>query len=150
MNTSATGNILANGGGSRLNFGADAVLDALGFVSVAANENGNVTATNLTLTAGGNVFLSTGAGSSIIVDGTLLAVAGGTASLSDDNTGGSIRATDFAIAGSQIVSGAQIDATNSATFTTEGLANFLGTVRAPTITVTSGDIDIASGGSLGV
>ena len=150
VNASATGNIVANGGGSRLNFGADAVLDALGFVSVAANENGNVTASNLTLTAGGNVFLSTGAGSSIIVDGTLLAVAGGTASLSDDDTGGSIRATDIAIAGSQIVSGARISATNSATFTTDGLANFLGTVSAPTIAVTSGDINIASGGSLGV
>src|SRR5207302_3582581 len=79
LTASAIGNIEANGGGSALNFADGAVLDAGGYVSVAANENGDVLASNLTLNAGGNVFLSTAAGASILVDGTLAANAGGTA-----------------------------------------------------------------------
>jgi hypothetical protein len=41
-------------------------------------------------------------------------------------------------------------AANTATFSAAGLARFLGAVTVPTITVTSGDIDVATGASLGV
>ena len=43
-----------------------------------------------------------------------------------------------------------VDAPGSASFTAGGLASFTGDVSSPTITVTSSDIDIAEGASLGV
>jgi hypothetical protein len=43
-----------------------------------------------------------------------------------------------------------VNASTSASFTAGGLASFTGIVQSPTITVTSGDIDIADGASLGV
>ena len=43
-----------------------------------------------------------------------------------------------------------VDADGTATFTAVGLASFLGAVAVPTITVTSSDINVPSGGSLGV
>ncbi|WP_344698926.1 hypothetical protein [Sphingomonas limnosediminicola] len=43
-----------------------------------------------------------------------------------------------------------VEASDSASFTAGGLASFFGTVSAPTITVTSGDINVADGASLGV
>ena len=44
----------------------------------------------------------------------------------------------------------RVDASQSVDFTAGGLADFEGTVSAPTITVTSGDINVAAGASLGV
>ncbi|MDL2340013.1 MAG: hypothetical protein QFB89_01645, partial [Pseudomonadota bacterium] len=43
-----------------------------------------------------------------------------------------------------------VTASTSASFTAGGLANFYGVVASPTITVTSGDLNVANGGSLGV
>ena len=67
-------------------------------------------------------------------DCTLDAVTG--ASLAIDSGG------DFALG--------DVTLTGAADLTAAGIANFFGTLSAPTITVTSGDINIVSGASLGV
>ena len=52
--------------------------------------------------------------------------------------------------GADYLNVSDVSASQSATFTTDGLVNFFGVVSAPTITVSSSNIEIFDGGSLGV
>ena len=63
---------------------------------------------------------------------------------------GDLRAATVKLTASNDTSVDDVQASGSASFTAGGLAQFTGIVSAPTINVTSGDIDIADGASLGV
>ncbi|MEO6224719.1 MAG: hypothetical protein ABIO80_02545 [Sphingomicrobium sp.] len=134
--TGATGN--GTGGVTRVNFGAantsitgTATISANGAgssgvggdVQVTIDPSGSVTFNNAVLTASGT-------GGSVAVTGDI------NANSLTANSGG-----DFTMEGA-IVGGA-------VNLYAGGTANFLGIVSAPTITVTSADIDIAAGASLG-
>jgi hypothetical protein len=89
--------------------------------------------------AGGNLAADTVAGGSVVL------MAGG-----DLGVGSISGETDVIAGAGGNLSVGDVDSGGNATFITEGLATFLGVVDAPTILVTSSDIDIADGASLGV
>ena len=129
---------------------------------------GGIAASDLTVETSGDILLGLSNGADISVAGTFEADAGNTISMFDDGSGGAIRAhiIDFDAAsidanarligdiiglhGSEYLNVSDVSASQSATFTTDGRATFTGVVSAPTITVTSSDIDIFDGASLGV
>ncbi len=141
---------------------------AAAYQSAPLPAGGGIAASDLTLETTGDILLGLSSGADISVTGTFEADAGNTISMFDDGTGGAIRAhiIDFEAAsidanarligdiiglhGSEYLSVSDVTASQSATFTTDGLATFTGVVSAPTITVTSSDIDIFGDGSLGV
>ena len=136
-----------------------------GHISLLAD--GTIDASDLLLTSGGDIDVLIGAGGSLDVAGTFEADAIGTMTLSDGGSGGAIHANVIDLGAQEIISTADLEASTvllaalgdfsvanveaqDATFMAGGLADFTGTVSAPTITVTSGDINIAQGASLGV
>ncbi len=129
---------------------------------------GGIAATDLTLNTTGNIFVGLSGGADVSVANNLNGNAGQFISLFDDGTGGAIRAHSIDLTAITIDDSASIfadlirfttagdmtlgnlGATNSIDLTAGGLATFNGTASSPTITVTSSDIDVASGASLGV
>ena len=98
-------------------------INAAGNVSASGGTSldmGDVTGQAIALQSGGTVT-----GSKLAADGALAVDAGA------DSSVGDVTATD-------------------ASFHARGTASFLGTVSVPTITVTSRNVDVAAGGSLGV
>jgi len=136
--------------------------------SAALPAGGGIAADNLTLNTTGNISVSLSGGADISVAGDLQGSAGQMIALTDDGTGGAIRAGNvnfnaitiddnahivantlaFTTAGDMSVG--DVDASTSAAFTAGSVADFTGDISSPTITVTSGDIDIAQGASLGI
>lgn len=133
--------------------------------AAALPAGGGIGASDLTLNTSGNIFVTLSGGADVSVSGALNGNAGQFISLVDDGTGGAIRAHDLNLSSITLDSNADIiadtanfttasdmalgnvNAAQSATFTAGTLAAFNGTISSPTITVTSGDIDV--GGSLG-
>ena len=129
---------------------------------------GGIAADSLTLDTTGTLYVSLSGGGDISVSGALEGNAGQSIYLFDDGTGGAIRGESINLSSITIDDNAHligdtiklttngymnigdVDATTSATFTAGSLATFNGIVDAPAITVTSGDIDIVDGASLGV
>jgi hypothetical protein len=141
---------------------------AMALNSAALPQGGGIAATDLTLRTSGNIIAELSGGADISASGTLQGNAGQYIDLLDDGSGGAIRGHAIDLSALTIQGNAHliadtvqlttngdlsigdVDASNSATFTAGSLAQFTGTVSSPTITVTSGDIDIADGASLGV
>ena len=129
---------------------------------------GGIAADSLALDTTGLLYISLSGGADVSVLGALQGSAGQSIYLYDDGTGGAIRGQSISLSSITIDGNAHligqtimlatngymnvgdVDAAGSATFTAGSLATFNGIVNAPTITVTSGDIDIADGASLGV
>ena len=143
--------------------------DVIGQAVVASGEN-------VLLSAGGNLVAQTitsGEGITLDAGGTLTATdleavaAIAAISVGAMQVGNASAGQSIALSGGDVIAGnldagttASIDAdgdfsvgevsANAATFAAGGLADFQGVVGATTITVTSGDINIADGGSVGV
>ncbi len=142
---------------------------AVGFATYGPLTTGNIGAGDLFMAlVGGDVSLSSvgtaSNGNVYIGDVSMFEANGGfdnfdvNAVLAQDPvaTGGSITINGpvstgmmQAAAGTTLTLGA-VDASQSVDVSAGGLADFEGTVSAPTITVTSGDINVAAGASLGV
>ncbi|HWJ59538.1 MAG TPA: hypothetical protein VNR68_07900, partial [Sphingomicrobium sp.] len=120
---------------------ADLAITNLIFNVIADFSVGNMSvAGSMSITSAGS--LTTGDLSA----GTDLSLSAGT-----DLTAGNLSAgNDVDASAGGDLSVQNVDAGNSATFVAGGLAGFYGVVAAPTITVTSGDITIGEGASLGV
>jgi filamentous hemagglutinin family protein len=118
---------------------ADLIADIIRLTSSSDMMLGALSASDaMTLIAGGD--LTTGDLSA----GNALALTGRNVDT------GNLSAPTVKVTADQESSVRNVDATGSASFTAGGLASFNGVVRSPSITVTSGDIDIAEGASLGV
>jgi hypothetical protein len=136
----STGQFRAAAGDSLLagNISAGSSIDA------SAGDNistGNLAAgTTVGLTAGNNVTTGN------IAFGQSVALSAGNDILAGDLDGG--HNVTFNAGRNLTVGG--VDADGTATFTAVGLASFAGVVGVPTITVTSSDISVPFGGSLGV
>ena len=97
---------------------------------------------------GNSIALS---GISILGNSDLAANTMAFSSAADTSLTGNLTASDtVSLTAGGNLSVSNVDATNSATFSAGGLADFSGIVSAPTITVTSGDINVAQGATLGV
>jgi filamentous hemagglutinin family protein len=114
--------------------------------SIEASAGDNISTGNLLagttagLTAGNNLTTGNiGFGQSVTLN------AGNDISAADLTGGQNVSFT----AGNNLAVG-DVDAAGTATFTAVGVASFLGEVAVPTITVTSSDINIPFGGSLGM
>jgi filamentous hemagglutinin family protein len=128
---------------------------------------GGIAATNLSMNTPGDILINLSDGADVSVSKNIIGSAGQAISLTDDGTGGAIRAHSIDLTSITLDDSAKIfadlikfttasdmtvgnlSATSSITLTAGGLATFNGTASSPTITVTSSDIDIASGASLG-
>jgi hypothetical protein len=159
ISVSADANTVANLGNAALL--ASGTVDG-GYINLRAD--GEIKASSLALSSGGDIDIQTAAHGLLDVSGTLQADAAGTVNLA----GGSVQAGVLDVSADEIVSSADVraatilfeavgdittddlTATKLLSLTAGGLAQFLGTASAPNITVTSSDIDIAAGASLGV
>ncbi|MGN6058850.1 MAG: beta strand repeat-containing protein, partial [Sphingomicrobium sp.] len=114
--------------------------DIINFTSAGDMNVGELTATDqMNLTAGGN-----------LTAGDLMATNALTL-----NSGGNLQTNDLggqtvAVTATGSTSVGNVLAPGSASFTAGGLATFNGIVNSPTITVTSSDIDVPQGASLGL
>jgi filamentous hemagglutinin family protein len=157
-----TGNLSA-GGDIGLFAGGDlTALDLTATGSVSASAGGDLSVGNVTSGSGAGALAALTL-SPFVSGNDVVLSSGGDLSTGVINSkagisltaGGNITADDMAA-----VTDVMVDANgdfsvndvsaDSADFTAGGLANFYGTVAAPTITVTSGDINIASEARLGV
>jgi hypothetical protein len=141
-----------------------------GFAAHAAAlpAGGGIAATDLSLNTSGDIFVGLSGGADVSVSNHLNGNAGQSISLFDDGTGGAIRGGTIDLTSITLDDNARVignvvnfttssymnvgavQASQSATFTAGGLASFNANVSSPTITVTSGDIDVGQGASLGV
>jgi hypothetical protein len=136
--------------------------------SAALPSGGGIAATDLTIDTTGNIFVGLSGGADVSVSSNLNGNAGQFISLFDDGTGGAIHGGTIDLTSITIDANARlignlvnlttasdmnvgdVQASQSATFTAGGLATFDGDISSPTITVTSSDIDVGQGASLGV
>jgi filamentous hemagglutinin family protein len=119
---------------------ADVIADIIRLTASSNLDLGTLSASDrMTLTAGGD--LSTG---DLTATNALTLESGGNIDTGD------LSAHTVALTATAGTSVGDVHASGSATFTAGGLAAFGGTVNSPTISVTSGDIDIREGASLGV
>jgi len=141
--------------------------DGLAAHAAALPAGGGIAATDLAINTTGDILVGLSDGADVSVSNNIVGNAGQAISLTDDGTGGAIRAHSIDLTSITLDDNAKIfadiinfttasdlvvgdlNATNSITLTAGGLATFNGTASSPTITVTSSDIDVASGASLG-
>jgi filamentous hemagglutinin family protein len=171
-------NLAANGdysvgiaSATSITVGNVSVAGGVGFATLGGLTTGNLGAGDIVLLmASGDIStgsIETGAdGRVYIADGSMFILGGGggdgdfdpniVLALDPIPTGGSIAINGpvttgrlQAAAGTELSLG-DVTASQSAELYAGGLANFTGTVSAPDITVTSGDINVAEGASLGV
>ena len=119
-------------------------ITATSSIDASAGDNiatGNLAAgTTVGLTAGNNVTTGN------IAFGQSVTLAAGNDIVAGDLSGGH----DVTFTAGNNLSVGDVDADGTATFTAVGLASFQGVVAVPTITVTSSDINVPFGGSLGL
>lgn len=134
---------LASGGDIGLSSTSGGRIDVAGDALVVAGGDivGNSlhAAGSAALIASGNLAMD-----SLVAGSTLTILAGG------DLDAASLAASDMAVLAGGSLTVADATADGSAAFFAGGLARFTGTISAPEISVTSSDIDVAAGASLGV
>ena len=139
-----TGNVLA-GGALTLAAGHDIATGNLGGQAVAVNAQQNATLGNVQASTTANLAAGANLLTGNVTAGNSLSLAAG-----GDATAGNLAAPTVTMTAGGKTTVHDVHASTSAAFTAGGLASFTGTVNSPTITVTSGDIDIAEGAALGV
>ena len=119
---------------------ADIIADIINFTTSSSMDLGDLSATDaISLTAGGD--LSTG---DLSAGDALTLTSGGSIET------GNLDANAVVLDAAGMLSVGNVDAHDSADFTAGTLAQFNGIVSSPLITVTSADLDVTDGASLGV
>ena len=116
------------------------------FTFIAATATGDFANPNIQNLSGN--YTGSATVGDLIVPGTLALTAEGDLTTGNLSAGTSL--VLYATGNLSVPNITLTDPTGAASFDTTGVANFTGTVSSPTIYVTSGDINIASGASLGV
>ena len=139
---------LSSGGDMSLDAGGNlTALDITSGGTVNAAADGNVHVGNVA--SGGGKDVTLGAGGNLTTAAINSAGKIGLTATGDATSTDLTAASSVALNAGGDSSVGNVTATD-ASFTATGTANFLGAVSVPTITVTSGDINVAAGASLGV